>query len=249
MKKLLVSASILAALSAAPVLAEDDIIDPSDLTKVYTQAAIYVTSEADIRVSSMFTGAWNESTQFAGFVEGNFGEKHSDEDKFGLNYKNGRAQYFQVHAINNSLFPSVGFMADAIHNDVTNAKLASVGAIGLINPMYTGGIMVFPNANYTAGEISGESVDGYMLNLFASIPMGDTGAFIQAWPEYMNVSGDNLEMESTKFNVLLNAPIKSNRTQWLLAKIAYGSEDITAGGIKDKGDKELTAEVGVKWFF
>ncbi|WP_087016121.1 hypothetical protein [Thaumasiovibrio subtropicus] len=253
MKKLLLSASILAALSAAPVIAEDEMIDPSDLTRVYTQAAFFVTSDADVRMSSMFTGAWSENIQFAGFVEGNFGDASGkDGDNFGINYKNGRAQYFQVHTTNNAYMPRAGFMLDAIHFNVKGAEdamLGSVGAIGLINPAFTGGAMVFPNANYTFGEIMGESVDGFMLNLFATIPLGDGGAFVQAWPEYMNVSGDNIKAESTTYNVMFNAPIKSNRSQWLMTKLAYGNQDMTLGGEKLEGDYELKAEIGVKWFF
>ena len=89
-----------------------------------------------------------------------------------------------------------------------------------------------------------------MLNLFATIPMGDSGAFVQAWPEYMNVSGDTVELESTSFNIMMNAPIKEDRTQWLMTKLQYASADVTLPtGVTLEGDYELKAEVGVKWFF
>ncbi|WP_413110461.1 hypothetical protein [Thaumasiovibrio sp. DFM-14] len=250
MKKLLVSASILAALSAAPALAEEELIDPSDLTRVYKQAAAFITSDADMRFSTMMTGAWSETTQFAGFIEGNFGNKDADKDgdNFGIDFKNARAQYFQVHAMNNSVLPRAGFMVDAIYNDVADMSLLSVGAIGLINPAYTAGITTFPNLNYTYGEIMNDTVDGFMVNYFATIPMGDTGSFLQVWPEYMNVSGDSIEMESTKFNVMFNAPIKTNRTTWLMTKLEYGSTDMTIDGQMLDSNNELKAEIGVKWF-
>lgn len=131
-----------------------------------------------------------------------------------------------------------------------DTTLLSIGAIGLINPLYTGGAMVFPNIAYTTGEVFGESADGYMLNLFVTKPIGDTGTFVQAWPEYFQAKGDTVEMESRSFNVMLNAPIKTDRTQWLMTKLEYGSADIvTPSGVRLEGDLELTAEIGVKWFF
>lgn len=257
MKKLFVTSSILAAISAPAFAEESEVIDPSDLTRVYTQAAVFVTSDADIRVSSMLTGAWSENTQFGGFVEAEFGDKDSADgkDTFGANYKKSRAQYFQVSGINNSLMPRVGFMADFIHHNnsamgLDDNTLMSVGAIGLINPAYTGGTMIFPNVNYTIGEVFGEKADGYMLNLFATVPVGDSGAFVQAWPEYLNVEGDEVAMESTAFNVMFNAPVSSQRDQWLMTKLQYASADITTpDGFTIEGDYELKAEIGMKWFF
>ncbi|WP_172379150.1 hypothetical protein [Vibrio sp. Vb339] len=259
MKKLLLTASMLAAMSGTALANEEEsqVIDPSDLTRVYTQAAFFVTSDADIRLSSMLTGSWTETTQFGGFIEGNFGDSDAKpgKDSMGVDYLGSRAQYFQVSAIDSSLMPRVGFMADFIHTKnsalgLDDNTLMSVGAIGLINPAYTGGAMLFPNVNYTIGEVFGETADGYMLNLFATIPMGDSGAFVQAWPEYMNVSGDTVELESTSFNIMMNAPIKEDRTQWLMTKLQYASADVTLPtGITLEGDYELKAEVGVKWFF
>ncbi len=254
MRKTLLSCSILGALFSFNVLAEERVIDPSDLTQVYTQAAVFVTSDADIRVSSMLTGAWNEDISFAGFIEGNFGDRHADdEDKLGADYLGGRAQYFQVHATDSSMMPRVGFSTDLIHQKTVGLKdttLFSAGAIGLINPAYTPGMMVFPNAAYTVGDVLGESADGYMLNLFATVQIGDSGAFVQMWPEYFNVSGDVAEMESKSFNVMVNAPVKSDRTLWLMTKLEYNSTDtvLPSGDVID-GDPQLKAEIGMKWFF
>lgn len=264
MKKQLLATSLIAACAAPAVWADEpEVIDPSDLTRVYTQAALFVTSDADIRVSSMFTGAWTEDIQFAGFVEGNFGNdsaKQQGKDKFGLDYQKSRAQYFQVHAMDNPLMPRIGISTDLIHQNGSagvldglgykDTTLLSIGAIGIINPQYTGAAMVFPNVAYTTGKVFGESADGYMLNLFVTQPIGDSGAFIQAWPEYFKVEGDTVEMESSSFNVMFNAPIKSDRTQWLMTKLEYGSADVvTPDGWTIEGDVELKAEIGVKWFF
>lgn len=263
MKKQLVALLFIVVLSIPAFAEEENVIDPSDLTRVYTQAAVFITSDADIRLSSMLTGAWSENTQFGGFLEVEFGDDKSvpGKDSLGADYLGGRFQYFQVSGINNTLMPRIGFMVDGIHRnnehlsmavgeDLDNSLLASGGVIGLVNPKYTGGIMVFPNVNYTLGELFGESADGYMLNLFVTIPVGDAGAFIQVWPEYMDVSGDTVEMESTAFNVMFNAPIKLDRTQWLMTKLQYASADVTTpAGTDIDGDYQLKAEIGVKWFF
>ncbi|MCL9774009.1 hypothetical protein [Vibrio methylphosphonaticus] len=264
MNKTMISLALFTALTSGAVFAEEsEVIDPSDLTRVYTQAAFFVTSDADIRVSAMFTGAWTEDIQFAGFVEGNFGNnsaKEQGKDKFGLDYQKSRAQYFQVHAVDNKFMPRVGLSTDLIHQSSNagamknlgyqDTTLVSVGGIGLLNPAYTAGAMVFPNVAYTTGKVLGESADGYMVNLFVTQHIGDSGAFVQVWPEYFNVEGDTVEMESKSFNVMFNAPIKSDRTQWLMTKLEYGSTDITTpDGWTIDGDVELKAEIGVKWFF
>lgn len=255
MKKILLITSILAALSAPVIAEESQVFDPADLTRVYTQAAIFVTSDADIRVSSMLTGSWSDQTQFAGFIEGNFGDSSAKpgKDTMGADYLGSRAQYFQVSAIDSSIFPRVGFMTDLIHEKTSgldDTTLFSVGAIGSINPSYTGGVMLFPNVNYTVGEVFGKSADGYMLNLFATKYVGDSGAFIQAWPEYYKAKGDVVEIESTAFNMMFNAPIKSNRSQWLMTKLQYSASDVVLpNGVSIDNDYELKAEIGVKWFF
>lgn len=248
MKKL---ALVLSGLAALPALAEEEMIDPSDLTRVYTQAAVFVTSDADIRTSGMFTGAWSENIQFAGFIEANWGDRSAEKgDNFGIDYKSGRAQYFQVHAIGDGqgFMPRAGFSVDYIHQDVRGGKdahLVAVGGIGLMNPKYTAGkAMVFPNVAYATGSINGEQVDGYMLNLFATVPVGNSGAFAMVWPEYFSVSGDTIELSSTTYNAMLNAPISKDRKTWLMTKLEYNSID--ANGFRSDGD--LKAEIGLKWF-
>lgn len=258
MKKTILATTLLALVTATSAFAEEEqrVIDPSDLTQVYTQAAVFVTSDADLRVSSMFTGAWSEDISFAGFVEGNIGDaSESDKDRLGLDYLGGRAQYFQVHALDNPLLPRIGFSTDLIHtksviNEIDDTLIFSAGAIGLINPKYTPGMMLFPNVAYTTGSVFGESADGYMLNLFTTIPMGDSGAFFQIWPEYINVTGDVVEMESKSISMMFNAPIQTDRTQWLMTKLEYNTTDVVlADGTAIDGVPELKAEIGMKWFF
>ncbi len=256
MKKIITAASFLTLL-ATPAIAEE-VIDPSNMTKVYTQAAVFLTSSADVRFSSMYTGSWSEKSDFAGFVEGNFGDRDSGEDdKWGLEYKNGRAQYFQVNEMNNKVLPRLGFSFDVIHertpkgapNISDDTLLYSAGLLGMVNPQYTPGFMVFPNVAYTTGDVFGESADGFMVNLFASRVIGDSGAFFNLWPEYLDVEGDNVDLESSKLNLLLASPVKSNRKQWLMTKLTYGKETLNYKGATMKDSQEMGIEVGMKWYF
>ncbi|MEZ9629245.1 hypothetical protein AB4304_07030 [Vibrio breoganii] len=261
-KLLKITALTAASLIPTWVQADEETINPADLTQVYKQVALFVNSDADIRATAMITGAWSENIQFAGFMEGTFGNDNAKQDgehKLGVDYQRGRTQYFQVHAMDNSLFPRVGFSADLIHmpgdagalqnSGLDDTLLFSAGAIGLINTQYTPGFMAFPNLAYTTGKVFGDSADGYMANLFITKQINDAGAFIQIWPEFIKTSGDVVEMQSYTTNILLNAPIKSDRTQWLLGKIEYGSADyVLPSGQEIKGPSELNLEIGVKFF-
>jgi|GEM_PF-2270933 len=267
MKKTILASSVLLTISgltfAGAKTNESEVINPSDLTRVYTQAALFLDSNADTRISGMMSGAWSNDIQFAGFAEGTFGNnsaKLEGKHKLGTDYQTGRAQYFQVHALDNTFIPRVGFSTDLIHQNggagaakgtgVKDTTLLSVGAIGLVNPAYTFGAKVFPNIAYTTGKVFGESADGYLLSLFLTKEFGDSGSFIQFSPEYFQVEGDVVEMESKKLNFFVSAPTRADRTQWLMTRFEYGSADyVLPNGTPINNDHELRVEIGMKWFF
>ncbi|AQM67082.1 hypothetical protein Vca1114GL_00561 [Vibrio campbellii] len=253
-KKLLVLTIMSISMS---VLADDTefVVDPEDLqdvTKINPQAAVYLTSDANVRVSGMFSGQWNEKTDFAGFAEGIFGDRYGD-DEFSGDYLGGRAQYFQAHELNtNAFIPRAGFSFDAIHQKqrgFDDTALVSIGAVAAINAKYTPGFQVFPNVAYTTGEVFGEDADGYLINLFMSTPVGNNGAFLLAWPEYFDVSGDNVDFESKSMNFVFQAPVNSNYSQWLVSKVEWNETDITFNGNRMEGDPEIRMELGMKWYF
>ncbi|WP_434362940.1 hypothetical protein NF212_21100 [Parasalinivibrio latis] len=226
--------------------------DLQDVTKINPQAAVFLTSDADVRVSGMFSGQWSPTTQFAGFVEGVVGNADK-ENKLGVDYLGGRGQYFQVHQFENDVVPRAGFSLDLVHQKNTgldDTLLLSAGAVAKIDDRFTPGFQLFPNIAYTVGDVFGESADGYLANLFMTTPLGDNGAFVLAWPEYFNVSGDVVELESKSLNVVLHAPMKTNYSQWLVSKFEYNKSDITLpnGASLDK-PAELKAEIGIKWYF
>ncbi|WP_281544213.1 hypothetical protein [Grimontia sp. SpTr1] len=233
----------------------DAVINPDDLqdvTKINPQAALFVTSDSHIRASGIFSGQWSETAAFSGYAEGVFGNKQG-ENKFDTDYLGGRAQYFQAHQLDNSLFPRLGFSFDLVHQKtqgLPDTTLFSVGAVAAINKDYTPGFQLFPNVAFTTGEVFGESADGYLANLFLTAPIGDNGSFLLAWPEYFDVSGDTVELESKSLNVVFQSPAKSNFGQWFVTKLAYNETDLTLpSGLQIDGDGELAIEFGMKWYF
>ncbi|KGY10224.1 hypothetical protein [Vibrio sinaloensis] len=231
------------------------VINPDDLqdvTKINPQAAIFVTSESNVRVSGMFSGQWNEDIAFSGFAEGVIGNKNG-ENKFDSDFLGGRAQYFQAHDLGNDVIPRAGFSLDLINQKTKGMKdttLFSVGAVAAVDSRFTPGFQMFPNLAYTTGEVFGEDVNGYLANLFFTTPIGDNGTFLLAWPEYFDVSGDTVEMESKSLNFLFQSPMKSNYSQWLVSKLAYNQTDLVLpNGTLIEGKGELTLEFGIKWYF
>jgi len=226
--------------------------DLQDVTKINPQAAVFVTSDANMRVSGMFSGQWTEDIAFSGFAEGIFGDKYKD-NTFGTDYLGGRAQYFQAHEMGNDYIPRAGFSLDLIHQktpSLDDTALFSIGAVAAIDSRFTPGFQLFPNLAYTTGEVFGETADGYLANLFMTTPIGDNGAFLLAWPEYFDVSGDTVEMESKSMNLVFQSPVKTNYGQWFVTKVAYNQTDITLpNGHSIEGDGELSLEFGMKWYF
>lgn len=231
------------------------VINPDDLqdvTKINPQAAIFVTSDANVRVSGMSSGSWNENIDFAGFAEGIFGDRY-DRDRFDGDYLGGRAQYFQVHATGSEYIPRIGFSTDLIHQKargLDDTVLFSAGVVAAVHDRFTPGFQMFPNIAYSVGEVFGETADGILANLFFTTPLGDNGSFVLAWPEYFDVSGDNVELESKSLNFAFQSPIKNNYGQWFVTKLVYNETDITLpNGARIEGDGEVSLEFGVKWYF
>ncbi|PSU35777.1 hypothetical protein [Photobacterium lutimaris] len=253
--KALLLASLLSSYTMADTSDNEAVINPDDLqdvTKINPQAAFFVTSDSDVRVSGIFSGKWNDNTNFSGFAEGIFGDKYG-EDEFDTKYIGGRAQYFQAHGFDNSYIPRAGFSLDLVHktqHGLDDTVLFSAGTVIAIDSRFTPGFQMFPNVAYTTGEVFGKSADGYLVNLFMTKPIGDNGAFMLAWPEYFDVSGSTVELESKSLNVIFQTPVKTNFGQWVVSKFSYNETNVTMpNGTKLKGDGELTLELGMKWYF
>lgn len=71
----------------------DDVIDPADVTNVYTQSAIMVSGDASIQWQGQIAGGLENGQQFALLAEATFDNKDNNTNKFGLDYQSSRVQY------------------------------------------------------------------------------------------------------------------------------------------------------------
>ncbi|MGF1769561.1 hypothetical protein L4D06_19530 [Enterovibrio makurazakiensis] len=231
-------------------------IDPSDLTNVYTQAALLVGGDSTLKPVTMISGGYDNGHKFAFLGEATFGSKGEDADnQFGLHYRDSRAQYFHVLDADNGFIPSVGVSLDYIHqkSDSITTNLAAIGTVVGVNPVYTPGFMVFPIAAYVNGDIkasgSKANVDGASVALAATRQVGDSGAFILFWPEYQKLSGDGLTVTNTSAKFSLNAPITANKKMWVNTRLDYGKTDIKATELTTMKSDNSQVYMGLRYFF
>lgn len=222
-------------------------IDPSDLTRVYTMASAWVNSQNNLRATAQWAGAWSETQSFMGFIEGYWGDKE-DEDKWGTDLLNVRAQYFHVVDTNMSMAPKLGVSLDYIDNEGDN-NLAAVGLLGMVPPSLTGKLQLFPNIAYMKGEAEGVDVDGYMLNFYGTYPIGSDGTFIQVWPEYIAVSGTGINSNSLTFSGLYSQPLNKLKTIWLNFRMDYATKETKLTTYHDRiNEDEAVFTLGVKFY-
>lgn len=224
---------------------EEESIDPSDLTRVYTMGSFWANSQNNLRVTAQFAGSWTENQSFMGFIEGYWGNK-DDEDKWGTDFLNLRAQYFHVIKTSWKELPSTGFSIDYIDED-SGSTLVALGAIAMLAPERTGKWQVFPNIAYVNGDIAEQDVDGYMLNLYGTYPLSDSGAFIQFWPEFISVDGNGIESDSLTISGLFSMPLGSKRKTWLNVRLDHATKETKLPFYADGlSEEETVLTVGIK---
>ncbi|WP_159065046.1 hypothetical protein [Thaumasiovibrio subtropicus] len=247
-----------AAVMSASVFAEE--IDPADLTKVYTQTALMIGGNSDIKPVTMISGAYSNGHQFAFLGEATFGDVGDNQDNdFGFKYKDARAQYFHTLDSGFSVLPKAGFSFDYInqrdHALKVDTNLFAIGTLAAVNPKYTPGFMAFPMVAYVNGEMDikplnhKESVDGFSVAFAATKPLGDSGAFLLLWPEYQNISGDHIKTETVNFKVAVNAPMTQNRKLWVNTRFDLSKAKTTILGNKENGELDSEAYLGLRYFF
>ena len=226
---------------------EADVIDPSDLTRVFTMASIWLNSQQNVRATASWAGSWSEDQQFMGFVEGIWGDK-DDEDAWGTDLLNVRAQYFHVFETHAEALPKAGLSLDYMEEE-NGDNLVAVGMLAMVPPSLTGGVQVFPNVAYMKGEVASTDVDGYMLNLYGTYPISSDGTFIQLWPEYISVSGDSVESESLTLSGLFSMPVNNDRSAWFNLRVDHATSETKLSFYKDRlNEKETVVTVGMKFF-
>ncbi|MPW27995.1 hypothetical protein F9L16_03165 [Agarivorans sp. B2Z047] len=234
----------------------DKEIDPSDLTRVYTQAALMVSGNSNVMPVGMISGGYNNAHQFALLAEAKFGKSGENAgNEFGLEYGSSRFQYFQVADTGSSFMPRAGLSADYINVRSSSIKsdLLALGGVAAINQQFTPGFMLFPMAGYVFGnmEINGikEDVNGVNLSIAASIPIGGNGAFMMIWPEYRKVSGNSIKTENVSTKLILNSPLTNDRKWWINTRIELDNSQLKLG--EDSLVKQRNSDVymGIRYFF
>lgn len=247
-KALLASSIVLASnMLNAEDSPESNVIDPSDLTRVFTMGSIWLNSQQNLRATASWAGAWSEDHTFMGFIEGFWGDK-DNEDAWGTDFLNVRAQYFHVIETHSDSLPKAGFSLDFMEEE-NGDNLAAVGVLAMVPPSLTGGVQVFPNVAYMKGEAASTDVDGYMLNLFGTYPISNDGTFIQVWPEYISVSGDGIESQSLTFSGLFAMPITGDRSTWFNLRLDHATKETKLSFYNDRlNEKETVLTVGIKLY-
>jgi hypothetical protein len=222
-------------------------IDPSDLTRVYSMVSGWVNSQNNVRATASWSGAWSENHSFMGFIEGYWGDE-VDEDKWGTDLLKVRAQYFHVIDTDLSNAPKLGFSVDYIDNQGDN-NLVAFGILGMVPPALTGKLQLFPNVAYMKGKAEGVDVDGYMLNLYGTYPISASGAFVQIWPEYIDVSGTGINSNSLTLSGLYAQPLDSLRTMWLNIRLDYATKETKLTSYPDRiKEDETVLTLGFKYY-
>ncbi|WP_413113176.1 hypothetical protein [Thaumasiovibrio sp. DFM-14] len=233
----------------------EEYVDPANVTKLYSQAAILASGNANVQLQAQVSGAITETQSFALLGEVDLvSDGDNANNSFGANYAQSRFQYFHIIDTTSESLPSVGFSVDYINVD-TEIKndILSIGAIASINPKYTAGILIFPRVGYTTGNIvlSGvdEDVNGYNAGIFAVKRIGNKGAHLAFIPEYQDMSGDSVDMNNFAFKAAFNLPINEDRTVWLNTRLDYGKTTMKINNHKLESDWESDVWVGLRYYF
>ena len=81
------------------------------MTNVYSSVALAINSDETVRTTANFGGAWNDDHQYLAVLEGFWGDREEDDD-WGSELLNYRAQYFHVIQTDTRLFSKLGFSGD-----------------------------------------------------------------------------------------------------------------------------------------
>ena len=261
MKKFALTIPLSVVLSIPAHAESERVIDPADVTKVYTQSALMLSGSSDIQFQGQVSGGLENGQQFALLAEATFvddnDESLRDPNDFGSEYNNSRIQYFHVFETGTKATPKVGLSLDYV-NTRTSIKndLLSVGGVVAINPAYTGGFLVFPRAGLMTGSMeipamnsSKDDLTGYSLGLITAKHLGDSGAYVSLVPEWQDLSGSDINMQNFSFKTSLNVPMNSARTWWLNTRYDITKGDIDVNGLSMPSEWQTEAWVGVRYYF
>ncbi|MCL1066048.1 hypothetical protein L2735_04405 [Shewanella olleyana] len=211
-KFLATSAASLLVLSS-PVIAED--IDPSDLTKTFSQLSIGGSNTGNAKIIGSLSHVLESGTALMGTLEATMNNEGD--------YSDSRFQYYHVLNVDNKLTPRWAASLDLIDNSMFTT--ANIGAATVFK---TGieGFDIYARAGYVQGvysedfqnmmEITDDANNGYMGGVYFSY-VASNGMYVQYFPEYMSLSGD-ADFTNLKNSIQFGAPINDAKSIWMTFK-------------------------------
>lgn len=233
MKSFKLTSLALLAFASSPVMAEKEVedVDPSDMTRAYTQLHVGANNQGSVKILGSLS--YNYESGAAGM-----GSLEATIDKEG-DYSDSRFQYFHVYGTGSEFMPRVAGSIDIIDNSTfTTANL------GLANAMTTGidGFTIYSRLGAVVGqysddfaELSGindQGVTGGMAGVYFTYAH-QSGFFISAFPEYTSVTGE-ADLTNLKTTLTFGAPISEQKDKWLQFRFEDIQNEITGSGFEDQ---------------
>jgi|GEM_PF-3518342 len=244
---------------------EDNSPDPSDLTKVNSFAFGTVDNDGTLKGMIGLAGAYSEGNNFIGLVEHGSATKNNE---IGKKNQNSRVRYFQVLDTGLSGMPQAGFSVDYMKGwEKSNGIGTDIVALGAIAKVTTPweSLSIFPNLAYVTGSAQGDDtegkvntdLEGYQVNLFGSLSIGDIGQYMVFQPQFMRLEGkskdiDNQKLDANVFKVKTGygQPISADGKWWIEASHTYTRTDMAIKHTKfAEKDHDHKFEVGISYYF
>ncbi len=234
----------------------DDVIDPADVTNVYTQSAVMVSGDSSLQWQGQIAGGLESGQQFALLGEATFDSKDNGTNKFGLDYQFSRVQYFHVFDTGLQTANKAGVSLDYINTRTSSIKndLFAVGAVAAINPAYLGGLLVFPVASLITGNIeladnTRDDLTGIGASLITAKYLGDSGAYISVTPELQDLSGHTVDLTNLTIKTSINAPLNSSRTWWINTRYDITKSRLSGSSQNNESAWQTQAWIGARHYF
>ncbi|MCG9640549.1 hypothetical protein L1D22_11675 [Vibrio sp. Isolate34] len=242
MKHTILAATLIAS-SHSVVFAEE--LDPSDLTKTFTQLSIGGSNKGDAKLMGSVSHILESGTALMGTLEATVDQEGE--------YSDSRFQYYHVLNVDNSITPRWAGSLDIIDN-----SLFTTANIGAATVFKTGlqGFDIYARAGYVQGVysddfqsmmgINDDSNNGYMGGIYFSYAASN-GMYVQYFPEYMKLNGD-ADFTNQKNTIQFGAPINDSKSVWMTFK--YENIQNTMESTSQKIETDDNAVWGfVKFYF
>jgi|GEM_PF-1631087 len=223
-------------------------VDPSDVTKAYSQVHIGTSNKGDVKALGALSYQFEGGTAAMVSLEATQDEEGS--------YKDSRVQYFHVFATgkermhriatsvelvdNNNFLTSAFGAAAAITTPIDSINVYVRGA-GLVGKYKHDGALA-QKYNITDSEITGYNGTAWLVWK----PFED-GTYLSFSPEYTKMNG-SLKVDTFKTSIISATPITDGGDKWLQFKYENIDSDFTHHGVTDSANDRIFG-TQLKMFF